>query len=196
MNSTSAAGQPRVAVLAGGDSPEREVSLRSGAAVYQALATAGYEAITIDPAGRRLADIDWASIDACFVALHGGAGENGQVQQELERFGVPYTGSRPDACRWAMSKSKSKQRFTQRKVPTLPWAVIDTHDAIADPRAQVSRLGYPLVVKPDEQGSSLGVTVVDDPQTLCAAVETAAAYGELAIAHELGKRFRTIRKAG
>ncbi len=79
----------RVAVLAGGDSAEREVSLRSGAAVCAALAEAGHETLAVDPAGRELADINWTGIDACFIALHGGAGEDGRVQSELERLGVP-----------------------------------------------------------------------------------------------------------
>ena len=120
-----------MAVLAGGDSAEREVSLRSGAGVAAALADAGHDAVAIDPAGRRLADIDWTRFDACFIALHGGAGEDGRVQRELERLGVPYTGSGPEACRLAMSKSASKERFVAYGVPTPPWTMLDAQDGAA-----------------------------------------------------------------
>jgi D-alanine-D-alanine ligase len=171
-----------VAVLAGGDSPEREVSLRSGAAVGQALAEAGHRTTAIDPAGRQLADIDWSAVDVCFIALHGGAGEDGSVQRELERIGVPYTGSGPDACRLAMSKSASKERFAQHGVPTPPWATIDAHDALCDPQACVCALEYPLVIKPDSQGSSLGVSVVESPAEVSAAVEAASLYDGVVIA--------------
>ena len=101
----------RVAVLSGGESAEREISLQSGAAVCAALDEAGHEVIAIDPAGRSLAEIDWSTVDACFLALHGGAGEDGHVQHELDALGVAYTGSGPDACRLAMSKSAAKQQF-------------------------------------------------------------------------------------
>ena len=83
-------------------------SLRSGAAVAAALAAAGHKVTVVDPAECNLEAIDWRSFDACFVALHGGAGEDGRVQQVLERSNVPYTGSGPQACRLAMSKSASR----------------------------------------------------------------------------------------
>jgi D-alanine-D-alanine ligase len=171
-----------VVVLAGGDSPERDVSLRSGGAVAQALVVAGHEVTAIDPAARDLADLDWSRFDACFLALHGGAGEDGRVQQQLERLGVPFTGSGPDACRLAMSKSASKQRFVECNVPTLPWATIDAHDVLVDAWDCVAPLDYPLVLKPDAQGSSLGLVVVDGPEALGDAVDTAGAYDGLVLA--------------
>ncbi len=180
-----------VAVLAGGDSAERDISLRSGDAVAQALQAAGYQIIAVDPAERPLPERDWSHVDACFIALHGGAGEDGRVQQQLEELGIPYTGSNPRASKLAMSKSASKQRFAECGVPTLPWATIDTLDAIADPLDRVAPLGYPLVIKPDAQGSSLGVTVVDDDDALDAALETAGAFDGLVIAEPLavGREF-------
>ena len=191
MKSTSTTNSWRLAVLAGGDSAEREISLRSGAAVAEALAEAGHEAIAVDPAGRDLADIDWSAIDACFIALHGGAGEDGRVQAQLDRLGVPYTGSGPAACQLAMSKSASKERFVECRVPTPRWDVVETDVAIASARARVERLGYPLVIKPDAQGSSLGVSIVDGPEGIAGAIATAGRFDTLAIAEPqvLGREF-------
>ncbi|MGD9722604.1 MAG: D-alanine--D-alanine ligase [Pirellulales bacterium] len=191
MNVSSFGRPLRVAVLAGGDSAEREISLRSGAAVAQALCEAGHQTVAIDLAGRDLESVDWTRIDVCFLALHGGAGEDGRVQQQLSRLGVPYTGSGPDACRLAMSKTASKQRFVERGVPTLPWATIDVYDALSDPLTRCEPLGYPLVVKPDGQGSSLGVAVADDAQSLAAAVEAASLYDEFVLVEPLvrGREF-------
>jgi D-alanine-D-alanine ligase len=182
MNSAAPFEHWRVAVLAGGESAEREVSLRSGAAVAQALAEAGHASVAIDPAGRALADIDWSRIDACFIALHGGAGEDGRVQAELERLGIPYTGCGPEACRLAMSKSASKQRFAECGVPTPAWTAIDANRPGRDLQKRVARIGYPLVVKPDTQGSSLGVSLVDGPEKLGEAIDAAAAFDALVIA--------------
>ncbi len=181
----------RLAVLAGGDSAEREVSLRSGAAVAQALADAGHRATAIDPSGRELAHIDWTPFDACFIALHGGAGEDGRVQQELEYLGVPYTGSGPSACRLAMSKNDSKEQFVECRVPTLPWTVVDSRRSNADARARVAPLGYPLIIKPDAQGSSLGIAVVDGPEALAGAIAAANRFDSLVIAEPrvLGREF-------
>jgi D-alanine-D-alanine ligase len=191
MNANESCERFRVAVLAGGDSPEREVSLRSGAAVAEALAAAGHETIAIDPAGRDLTDVDWSRFDACFLALHGGAGEDGRIQEQLDRLGVPYTGSGPEACRLAMSKSASKRRFVECSVPTLPWATIDAHDALLDARQCVEPLGYPLVVKPDAQGSSLGVAIAENSRQLLDAIDTAGVYDGLAIAEPqvIGREF-------
>ncbi len=124
----------------------------------------------------RLADIDWSAIDACFIALHGGAGEDGRVQTELERLGVPYTGCGPEACRLAMSKSASKQRFAACGVPTPAWTTVDAQRPGKNLAKQIAKIGYPLVIKPDTQGSSLGVSLVDRPEELGEAIEAAAAF--------------------
>jgi D-alanine-D-alanine ligase len=192
MNSTLSFATPlRVAVLAGGDSAEREVSLRSGAAVAEALASAGHRVNSIDPARHALADVDWTRFDACFLALHGGAGEDGQVQRQLERLGVPYTGSGPRACRLAMCKSASKERFVEWGVPTPPFVLIDAHDESVDARARVASLGYPLIVKPDAQGSSLGVAVVDSPEELAGSIAAASKFDAMVLAESLvrGREF-------
>lgn len=191
MNPLSSSSPLRVAVLAGGDSAEREVSLRSGAAVCRALAAAGHRVHVIDPARRLLSEVDWTGFDAAFLALHGGAGEDGQVQRELARLGVSYTGSGPRACRLAMSKSASKERFVEWGVPTPAFVLIDAHDAESDPRSRVAHLGYPLVVKPDTQGSSLGVAVVDRASDLAEALAAASRYDAMVLAESLvqGREF-------
>ncbi len=167
--------EPRwcLVVLAGGDSAERAVSLRSGAAVAAALISAGHRARLIDPAEFPVGTVDWSGVDACFIALHGGAGEDGRVQQELQTLGVPYTGSSPRACRLAMSKSASKERFLACDVPTPPFVLIvadDTADHFAE---RVAPLGYPLIIKPDGQGSSIGLSIVEHPCDLARAIELA-----------------------
>jgi len=172
-----------VVVLAGGDSPERSVSLRSGAAVAEALRAAGHRITQIDPAEISLDSVDWSDCDACFIALHGGAGEDGQVQRQLERLGVPYTGSGPEACRAAMSKSAAKRHFVAAGVPTLDWIVTDANELTHDDPAlwlakRVAPLGYPLIVKPDSQGSSLGITIVSSSAELSAAIAASERFGE------------------
>ena len=172
-----------IIVLAGGDSPERAVSLRSGSAVAAALVGAGHCVTRIDPAEMALDAVDWSNCDACFIALHGGAGEDGRVQQQLELLGVPYTGGGPEACRLAMSKSAAKQRCAAHGVPTLDWCVTDAEDLTRGSRAanvakRVAPLGYPLIVKPDGQGSSLGIMIVSSPKELSAAIAAAERFDE------------------
>src|SRR4051812_21854740 len=154
----------RIALLAGGESTEREVSLASGQQVALALALAGYEPVLIDPAETNLQDVDWPSFDCCFVALHGGAGEAGRIQAELDAVGIPFTRSSPLACGLAMSKAAAKRRFDTRAVPTPPHFVFNDRDsATTAARAKLvdrlAALQYPLVIKPNGHGSSLGVHV-------------------------------------
>jgi len=181
----------RVAVLAGGDSAEREVSLRSGDSVAAALLAAGHKASLVDPAACPLDRLPWSEFDACFIALHGGAGEDGRVQLQLERLGVPYTGSGVEACRLAMSKSAGKERFVAHGVPTPPYEAIAEHVSLADVSSRVARLGYPLVVKPDAQGSSIGVAVADSIDQLPRALAVARTFGGPCLAEALvrGREF-------
>lgn len=166
----------KVAVLYGGDSPEREISLESGRCVAAALAEAGHRVHLFDPAKEPIEQIPWGGFDGCFLALHGGAGEDGRVQCQLEQLGVPYTGPGPAACRVAMSKSASKERFFFAGVPTLPYVLLAVGEQLDECLARVDHLGYPLVVKPDGQGSSLGVLRVDRPEQLAGAVRHAGEY--------------------
>jgi D-alanine-D-alanine ligase len=166
----------RVVVLAGGDSAEREVSLRSGAAVADALKAAGHQIRVVDPGECSLGNVDWSAVDACFIALHGGAGEDGRIQQHLQRLGVPYTGSGPEACRLAMSKSAAKDRFVARGVPTPAFVKIEPGEAPADVAARVEQLGYPLIIKPDGEGSSIGLSLVERPADLAGALAAARGH--------------------
>jgi D-alanine-D-alanine ligase len=184
---TSFTSRLTIAVLSGGDSAERDISRRSGAAVAEALATAGHRVITHDPSLCRIEDISWRSVDACFIALHGGAGEDGRVQELLQRLKVPYTGSDPVACRLAMSKSASKQRFIAAGVPTPPFVLIRGDDSLSTIAMRVERLGYPIVVKPDGQGSSIGVAPVDSRAELDDAVRAALRLDALVVAESMIK---------
>ncbi|MBW3538883.1 MAG: D-alanine--D-alanine ligase [Planctomycetes bacterium] len=162
----AAAAPLRVAVLAGGRSSEREISLKSGIAVAHALLGRRHQATMIDPAARALESIPWDQFDAAFIALHGRFGEDGQVQELLERAGVVYTGSSAETSRLAFSKSASKERFAQCGVPTPPYVLIHETDRAARIEQQARALGFPLVVKPDGEGSSLGVSIVERPEEL------------------------------
>ncbi|TWU09155.1 D-alanine--D-alanine ligase Ddl [Symmachiella macrocystis] len=155
-----------VAVLEGGESSERSISLESGAAVRAALAERGHKVIAIDPSEVDLSTYDWSGIDTAFIALHGFFGEDGQVQQILEDAEMPYTGSDPAAARLSFQKSAAKERFFQNYVPTPPYVLIHEGDTANGIMKKARSLGYPLAVKPDSQGSSLGVSVVQSPDEL------------------------------
>ena len=131
----------------GGPSEEREVSLKSGAAVAEALRQGGYDVAAIDVTARRL-DIP-VGIDAVFIALHGAYGEDGGVQEELTRRAIPYTGPGPEASRIAFDKELTKQLARQHGIPTADYEVLR--------RGDQRRMAPPLVVKPARQGSSIGV---------------------------------------
>ena len=166
----------RVAVLAGGDSSERAVSLESGAAVARALADCGHAITPIDPAVGGFDGTDWSRFDIAFLALHGRFGEDGQVQALLDAAGIPYTGSDAESSRLAFSKSASKERFLQCGVPTLPYVLIHESDPAVRIAQQARKLGFPLVVKPDRQGSSVGVSIVRTAEELPGALSRCFAH--------------------
>lgn len=144
----------RIAVLLGGPSAEREVSLRSGAAVAGALRSRGHSVVEVDPCG------DWvlpSGIDAVFLALHGTYGEDGTVQAELERMGVPYTGCGVEASRVSFDKVATKERLIRAGVPTARYVVLEEATA---PWPEGWR--PPVVLKPVCQGSSVGLRFVED----------------------------------
>ncbi len=174
----------RVAVLAGGDSPERAISLKSGTAVTYALQQLGHIVLPIDPAIVDLVGVDWRQFDIAFLALHGEFGEDGQVQRILDRAGVLYTGSSAMASEVAFSKWHSKQRFIQAGVATAGAVLLYRRDMASSQRAKVETLGYPVVVKPDAQGSSLGVTLVETADQLAPAVAAAFSLGEYALVEQ------------
>lgn len=156
----------RIAVLAGGTSPERNISLESGDSVARALCERGHIVTRIDPGDTDLAGVDWSEYDIAFLALHGTFGEDGQVQRILEEAGIPFTGSNSTTSHLAFSKSAAKERFTQNGIPTPPYVLIHQSDSALRIQQQAASIGYPLIVKPDSQGSSLGVTIVRSPDDL------------------------------
>ena len=171
-----------IILLCGGDSSEREISLRSGAQVAVALKEAGHSVETVDPADIDLKAIDWPAFDACFLALHGGAGEDGRVQQWLADRDIVFTGSDSAASRLAMSKSAAKEAFAAAGVPTPPYVALLAGDSRRVTDGKVARLGFPVIVKPDGQGSSLGVSVAHDGDQLQAGVTLARQFEPLVLA--------------
>lgn len=159
-----------VAVLCGGESAERLISIQSGAAVAGALESRGHHVIVIDPSETKLDTYDWCGIDVAFLALHGTYGEDGGVQEILESHGVIFTGSDSEASKLAFSKSAAKERFTLSGISTPEYALIHKDDSPERIANQAAAIGYPLVVKPNGQGSSLGVVIVDDEDDLADAV--------------------------
>ena len=215
----------RIAVLYGGTSAEREISLVTGRAVALALADGGHDVLLIDPAvgdsavgageaaaaaeigvapppileeaGAALRAVAGEAVqgaDVVFVALHGGSGEDGTVQGLLELSGKAYTGSGVLACALAMDKRASKIIFRGSRVPTPAWAVVSLEGAVAaderggspwlpddlavsDSLDAAERVGgYPLVVKPNDQGSTVGLTIVEREEELAGAISSAAEY--------------------
>jgi D-alanine-D-alanine ligase len=160
----------KIAVLMGGLSAEREVSLKSGAAVHQALLARGYHAVAID-VGRDLPYVlAQEKIEAAFIALHGRYGEDGCVQGLLELLQVPYTGSGVLASALAMHKLYSKQTFASAGILTAPFHHFRRGEQV---RTAALSFGLPLVVKPVQEGSSVGVSIVREPGQLEAALEEA-----------------------
>ncbi len=162
----------RVAVLAGGDSLEREVSLRSGAGIVEALKAAGFDVATVDPDTHLPQQLRDVGAQVVFNALHGGRGEDGTIQGVLELIGMPYTGSGVLASALAMDKAQSKRVFKATDVPTPTFHQIDPDDAIGKQcRFAANQLRLPLVCKPTNQGSSFGVSIVHRLEELIGAVE-------------------------
>ncbi len=181
----------KVAVLMGGISMEREISLRSGRAVAKALRNLGHEVKEVDMGEDALLQIyglkGWA--DAAFICLHGRWGEDGTVQGALELLGLPYTGSGVLASSLAMSKSASKEALASKGIPvprgiTLHRTILDM-ELGAEPWEEVElRLGYPCIIKPDREGSTLGTTVASNRDELLKGLEEAAEYDEIIVVEE------------
>jgi len=176
----------RVVVLTGGTSAEREVCLMSGRKVLGALDPDRYEAVSVD-----LADITRSGDvtpllcafgpgqrpDVVFVALHGGAGENGTVQGMLDLLGIPYTGSGVLASALALNKAVAKKLFEREGIPTPKWVRVRAAERARAAERIASALGLPCVVKPGQEGSSIGVTIVRERGGLEEALDAAFRYG-------------------
>ena len=172
----------KVAVLMGGQSAERKISLLSGAAVLQALQAAGVDAHAVDPAECNLHDVlvneKYARV---FVALHGRGGEDGVIQGMLETLGMPYTGSGVLGSALGIDKLRTKQVWQSAGISTPAFAVFtDKSDVLA----ARDKLHYPVIVKPSHEGSSIGISKVDAAGGLLAAWELAARYDDAVLAEQ------------
>lgn len=167
----------RVAVLMGGASAEREISLMSGHGVLQALREQGVDAHAFDPAERPLQELKSRGFTRAFIALHGRGGEDGCLQGALELMQLPYTGSGVMASSICMDKVMTKRVWMAEGLPTPRWVRLDAHELQHERiRAVPDELGLPLIVKPPREGSSIGVSKVSGYSQMQAAVELAAGY--------------------
>ncbi len=171
----------KVAVLMGGRSAEREVSLMSGTGVLQALRERGVDAHAFDPAERDLADLKREGFSRCFIALHGRFGEDGTVQGALELLGIPYTGSGVLASSVAMDKVMTKRIWSAVGLPTPGWRQVSS---AAETREAFAALGSPMIVKPAREGSTIGLTKVVDAAQCDEAYRLAAQHDPLVLCEQ------------
>jgi len=176
----------RVAVLQGGRSLERGVSLRSGARVSETLAGLGHQVDELDLSADLVSRLEANRPDVAFIALHGTEGEDGTIQSLLELLGIPYTGPRVAACQRCMDKVLAKYVLRENGLPTPDWvtyseAAIRDFGAASTFGRAIERVGLPLVAKPASQGSSLGIKVVTEAERLPDALITALSYDSRAL---------------
>ncbi len=175
VGSVGAMSLGKVAVLMGGQSAEREVSLMSGQGVLNALRASGVDAHAFDPAERDLSELKRDGFSRCFIALHGRYGEDGTVQGALELLGIPYTGSGVMSSSIAMDKVMTKRVWLAEGLPTPTYVLVRREELGSVSMAGlIEALGLPMIVKPAREGSSIGVTKVERVQDLPAALATAA----------------------
>ena len=175
INTQNQAHFGKVAVLMGGQSAEREISLMSGKGVLAALLSRGIDAHAFDPALHDMGMLKTAGFDRCFITLHGRFGEDGTVQGALELLGIPYTGSGVMASSIAIDKVMTKRVLVAEGLPTPQHVLLMRGSYTAlDVKAALDKLGLPLIVKPAREGSSIGLSKVTDGAQMHAAVEQAA----------------------
>ncbi len=176
LSASSTAQLGKVAVLMGGRSAEREVSLMSGRGVLKALLDSGVDAHAFDPAERDVMALRQEGFERCFIALHGRFGEDGTVQGALELMGIPYTGSGVMASSMAMDKVMTKRVWQVEGLPTPRHVLVHPSqiDTVSS-EALIAALGLPMIVKPAKEGSSIGVSKVTQAADLSAALRAAAA---------------------
>ena len=167
----------RIGVLMGGQSSEREVSLRTGAAVHRALCRRGYDAVTIDVGPTLSRDLQEQKVALAFLALHGPGGEDGSIQGFLETLGIPYTGSGVHASAVGMHKVTTKTVLGAHGIPVPGGLVIKRGERMSSAQAlRSAKLRWPVVVKPASEGSTIGVTIVRKPSQWEQAVALAHRY--------------------
>jgi len=174
----------RVAVLMGGWSAERQVSLWSGEAVLAALVKRGVEAVGVDASRERILALRAQGFERVFMVLHGGAGEDGTVQAALELQGLPYTGSGVAGSAVKMNKMTAKRVWLAEKLPTAPFMELNSE---ADARAAAKKFKFPFVIKPAAEGSSVGVTIVKKPAQVAGAFKLARGAGRAVMAEKFIK---------
>ncbi len=175
----------KVAVLLGGDSAEREISLLSGGGVLQALRSRGVDAHAFDPAERDLHELRRDGFQRCFIALHGRHGEDGTVQGALELLGLPYTGSGVQASSIAIDKVMTKRIWQAEGLPTPAYLCLEPEQQLPEQLRQVpDQLGLPLIVKPPREGSSLGVSRVLGYSQMREAVALSAQFDRQVLCEE------------
>lgn len=162
----------RIGVLMGGTSAEREVSLRSGNAIYKALQGSGYNVVAIDAGPDICIVLNREKVELAFLALHGGCGENGSIQGMLEVLGIKYTGSGVLASALAMDKEASKKIFLYHGIPVPPFVILKRGQ-----RAEGIKFDLPWVVKPAAEGSSVGVSIVREKKVFDEALAKASSFG-------------------
>ena len=171
--SVGASGLGKVAVLMGGASAEREVSLMSGTGVLNALRAKGVDAHAFDPSERDLVELKREGFDRCFIALHGRFGEDGTVQGALELLGIPYTGSGVMASSISMDKVMTKRIWRLEGLPTPAWVQVKS---AAETASAFATLGAPMIVKPAREGSTIGLTKVVSADQCAEAYRLAAQH--------------------
>lgn len=183
----------KVAVLFGGISGEREVSLKSGQAVLDALLVKGVDAEAFDPAIRAIHEL--AMYDRAFIVLHGRGGEDGQIQGVLEWMNIPYTGSGVLASALGMDKARTKQIWKGVGLPTAPYCLLDE---TTDYQAVIAELGLPLIIKPVHEGSSIGMSKVETLEQLEPAYREASGHDAVVMAEAwiTGREFTVVMLNG
>lgn len=173
----------KVGVLFGGRSSEREVSIMSGTGVLNALRARGVDAHAFDPATQSLGELEAAKFDRAFIALHGRGGEDGSIQGVLETLQIPYTGSGVQASALAIDKVFTKRIWETHKLPTPRYRVIESGQR-AHLNAVADELRLPLIVKPPNEGSTIGISRVRGYSGMAEAFELARKYDDVVLAEE------------
>ncbi|MCA8939674.1 MAG: D-alanine--D-alanine ligase [Planctomycetes bacterium] len=166
-----------IALICGGASSEREISLKSAASIEGALEDIGHRVTRIELMFDSLDGIDLKGFDFAFIAMHGGWGEGGGLQRELEERGIPYSGSDALSSRIALDKELSKQHFAKQRIATPQWEIATRSTPESRLRRIFKRFGFPLAVKPTCEGSSVGVSVPKSSEIALEAIEDALEFG-------------------
>ena len=186
---TNASKFGKVAVLFGGKSAEREVSLDSGKAVLEALLRSGVNAEGFDPQERSITEL--VQYDRAFIVLHGRGGEDGQIQGALEWFDLPYTGTGVQGSAIGMDKVKTKQVWQGSELPTAPYRIVSKD---SDLQKIVDSIGLPFIIKPVHEGSSIGMSKVEKMEDFATAIEKATQHDAVVMAEKwiTGREFTIV----